>query len=121
MIDAQLDTDLYAELTMIDAKVLVQAGERKLDGERLVVFHSVSGDGQRVWTKSYWVNPETKLPRLIESTSRGRDGNVAAWTRAKVEFGLELDEFYVSAPEPPAGYTVSEGKMISVQDAKPAE
>lgn len=108
------DPDLYSELANIDTRSLIQSGERTVDGEKLVGFHKVEDDGRGIWTRSYWVNPLSKLPKLIETTWRGRNGVISTWTRAKIEFGIQLDESNFSV-DPPEGYRVTEGSFVSVE------
>src|SRR5436190_6364213 len=111
------EPDLYAELANIETRSLVQSGERTVDGETLVGFHKVEDDGRGTWTRSYWVNPQSKLPRLIETTWRGRNGVLSTWTRARIEFGVRLDEANFNV-DPPEGYQVTEGSFVSVEPSK---
>jgi outer membrane lipoprotein-sorting protein len=110
-----LSLNLYAEMAELPSKGVVTAGERIVDGKTLVGLHHVTDDDNGTWMRTYWVDPKSKLPEMIETTYRKRNSQISTWTRAKIIFDLPLDESLFNTT-PPAGYKVEEGGFVSLEE-----
>jgi len=110
-----LSFDISAEMAELPSKGVVTAGERIVDGKTLVGLHHVTDDDNGTWMRTYWVDPKSKLPEMIETTYRKRNSQISTWTRAKIVFNLPLDETLFST-DPPPGYQVEEGGFTSLEE-----
>ncbi|HTI49849.1 MAG TPA: hypothetical protein VL475_02820 [Planctomycetaceae bacterium] len=116
-IEAEADrtVDFYSQMKVPD-KGTSYLGEKELDGKKLAGFVSVEKRDSETWTRTYWVDPQTKLPRRIESEWRDSKGQIADWIRDDIVFDKELDPALFST-EPPVGYAVVEGGFVSLEKA----
>ena len=69
-------------------------------------------------SRTYWGDPETKLPRQIDIEYRSVDAENGgqAGTITNIVFDAHMDESLFST-DPPKGYTVSKGGYVSFEKA----
>jgi hypothetical protein len=109
--------DFYARITNLPANATTRLGEIVVKGKTLVGFQSVEQVGSARWTRTYWVDPQTKMPNRIDVEWRNQNGAVTSVTADDFVFDAELDPALFKT-EPPDGYTVIEGGFVSVEDEK---
>ncbi len=110
----------FASMSPDDGKIFIS--KAAADAEHLsaceVAGHKVIGfrssektqhkNGIETWTRTYWVDPKSKLPVQIEITSESTDRNMgqSRWVLSDMVFDQAVDESLLST-EPPKGYTES--------------
>lgn len=80
---------------------------RTIDGQDAVGFRSVEANEQGSWTRTYWINPVTKLPVQIETKFQRNDARTSTWIADNFIFNERLSDDLFST-EPPDGYVVRE-------------
>lgn len=109
--------DFYARIRNVPANATTRVGEIVVKGKTLVGFQSVEQVDSATWTRTYWVDPKTKMPNRIDVEWRNRNGYVTTATADDFVFDAEIDPALFKS-QPPDGYTVVEGGFVSVEDGE---
>lgn len=112
--------DLIAGIREIPADATTRLPERTIAGKQVVGFYSrktkTTAGGTDTWERTYWVDPETKLPVRIEVSHYSTDKRVGPsnWVLSGFVFG---EDFPVSefSTEPPPGYSTEAGNVIGIE------
>ena len=92
---------------------------KTIDGVEVVGFQTVEQDGSDTWTRTFWVDPDSKLPKEIHTkyrSSNPRHGS-SDWILSDIQFNVPLDADLFST-DPPPGYSVRESKIFGITPAK---
>jgi hypothetical protein len=107
------EADFYTRLREVPANAAKlptkQIGDVAAEGFQVVETIERPRSGHtETWTRTFWVNPATKLPIRIETSSRSTNPMMADsdWVTKDIIFDAPLDEALFST-EPPAGYTAA--------------
>lgn len=109
-IEATPEADLYGQIRQFPADKAKRLDDRVLDGVIVAGFQVVEKierrHGADVWTRTFWVDLETKLPVRIEISYRSSSplSGASDWVKYDFEFDAPLDEALFST-DPPTGYT----------------
>jgi outer membrane lipoprotein-sorting protein len=105
------EADFYARIRDVPTDKAKRLEDREIDGKTVHTFRTVeeskSEDGDSTWTRTYWVDANTNLPRQIETefqSTNPRMGN-SRWIQSDIVFDEPLDESLFST-SPPKDYTV---------------
>ena len=114
-ITGNTSVDFYGMLRNLPDDAVELPDRKFVDGVELIGFQSVEQVGADTWTRTVWVDPETRLPR--ESHTQYRSSNPrhgdSDWFFSNIEFDVPLDESLFST-EPPAGYTVTDSSIMGI-------
>jgi len=108
------EVDLYNRIRNFSAEKAEHLPARKIDGIDVVGFRTIETvkrkRGVHTWTRTYWIDPESRLPVQIETTSKSTDPFMgqSRWILSDMVFDEPIDEGLLST-EPPEGYTKLEG------------
>lgn len=101
--------DFYAAIRTVPLDQANRLADREMDGRLVAVFQTVTTRkrhaGTSTYTRTYWVDPQTKLPVRIETTIRSTDPKMSDsdFVRRDIVFDAPLDEALFST-DAPAGY-----------------
>lgn len=116
------EVDYYERIRQIPAETAKKLPERTIDGKDAIgfVIHEVveRKRGTDSWTRTYWVDPRTKLPLRVEVSSRSTNPMMGEsdWVQSDFVFDAPLDESLFSTVPPP-GFTDASEKQAD----KPAK
>ena len=113
------EVDFYSSMRDVPADAAKLKETLTIDGVKLIGFQTVEPDGTDTWTRTFWVDPKTKLPRQINVKHRSTNPrhSPSDWVLSKIEFDVALDEELFST-EPPEGYEVRESKIMGIVPSK---
>jgi hypothetical protein len=108
-IQGSASADLYSQMKDVPDNAAPLAERKRVEGVDLIGFQKVETHGNSTWTRTFWVDPSTNLPRRIEVSSRSTNPMVVAsdWVLSEIEFNIEMDESLFQT-EVPEGYEVEE-------------
>jgi outer membrane lipoprotein-sorting protein len=104
------EVDFFKSLRLFPAVDAEHLPARDVAGHKMIGFRSIEKtqhkNGLETWTRTYWVDPKSKLPVQIEITSESTDPNMgqSRWVLSDIVFDQAVDESLLST-EPPKGYT----------------
>jgi outer membrane lipoprotein-sorting protein len=105
------EVDFYARMRDVPTESAEELPAREIEGTKVLGFRTVEKHerprGVDTWTRTYWVDAETKLPLQIETTVESTDPRhgQSRWIQSDIVFDEPLDESLFST-DPPEGYTV---------------
>lgn len=111
------DADFYERIRDVPTKEAKRLPSRKIDGKLVAGFRVVESverpAGTDTWTRTYWVDPETKLPVRIEASVRSTNPRLASsdWVKSGFVFDVPLDESLFST-DPSEGYRDVTGRDL---------
>lgn len=115
------EADLYGEIREIPAGAARQLPVKLFVGDTETVGflweQKRESNGETdTWTRTYWIDPKTRLPLRIEISHRSTDKDVwpSDWVQSDFVFDEKLDEALFST-DAPAGYKVEEQKIHSLE------
>jgi len=112
------EADIYKVVSEVpgEAKPLP---EKTIDNRRVLGFFFEEHGGGYTWKRTYWVDPETKLPVRIEISARSDDKRLGPsdWVQAGFVFDEKLDTSLFSTT-PPAEYQVETQKLRGIGPPK---
>ncbi len=118
-IEAAPKIDFYQRIREVPADKAMKLPDRTIGDEAAVGFQTVEkferSGGTDTWTRTYWVDPETKLPVRIETTFRSTHKMMSGeseWVDSDIVFDAPLDETLFST-DPPEGY-----KNLASEDSR---
>jgi outer membrane lipoprotein-sorting protein len=103
--------DFYAHIREVPGDKAIELKDKFISGKLAKGFQvettRKTPAGTDTFTKTYWVDPETKLPVRIETSLRSTNPNLAEsnWVRTDIVFDQPLDESLFST-DPPPGYNL---------------
>lgn len=114
------EVDLFARISEIPAEAATQLPERLLGGRRVIGFFSrqttPTSQGTETWERTYWVDPETKLPVRIETSYYATDPRIGRsdWISSGFVFDepIPAEEFSTALPE---GYTHKTAEIMGIK------
>jgi hypothetical protein len=108
--------DFFQRFRQIPVEATKQLPRQKIDGVEAIGFRSVEKHDDGTWTRTYWVNPETKLPFKIVTVFKSSDKSVtsATWVQDQFVFDEELNDS-LFATDTPAGYESKETKIYGFE------
>ena len=117
-ITANPEADFYGVVREIPTEAR-QLPENTIDNQRVLGFVFEEQRGGYTWTRTYWVNPETKLPVRIEVSARSADKRLGPsdWMKTGFVFDEELDESLFSMTPPPE-FKVETRKVLGIRQPK---
>ncbi|MBX3415609.1 MAG: hypothetical protein KF708_23190, partial [Pirellulales bacterium] len=101
--------DFYAAIRTVPLDQAKKLSDREMDGRLVSGFQLVAtrerAAGTSTYTRTYWVDPRSKLPVRIETTIRSTDPKMSnsEFVQRDIVFDAPLDEALFST-DPPAGY-----------------
>jgi len=104
------EADFYEEIRRVPADNAEKLPERIVDGKKAIGFRVVEKterkQGTDAFTRTFWVDPQTKLPIRIEISFRSTDAFMGQsdWVQTDFIFDAPIDRALFST-EPPEGYT----------------
>jgi len=109
------DADLYGMFRDIPDDAIELAQRKTVGGVELIGYQSTEEHGRDTWTRTVWVDPQTKLPRMIHTQVRSTNPRHASsdWYLSDIEFDVPLDESLFST-DPPPGYEVRETSVLGL-------
>jgi hypothetical protein len=105
------EANFYAQQRNLPDKPAEELPARELNGKRVLGYRFVEkheGPGSvDTWTRTYWVDAETKLPMQVEVTMASTNPRMgqSRWLLTDIVFDEPLDESLFST-DPPEGYTI---------------
>jgi outer membrane lipoprotein-sorting protein len=111
--------DFYGAIREIPANATKQLPARMLDGKQAIGFYweevIATKRGTDTWSRTYWVDPQSKLPVRIEISHRSTEPRVGPsdWIQTDFAFGEKFDPSLFST-DPLPGYSVETGKIYSI-------
>jgi outer membrane lipoprotein-sorting protein len=109
--------DFYQRIREFPSDSATKLPDRKINGRTAIGFQTVDKKKRRTgddtWTRTYWIDPETKLPVRIEVVNvsvQGKSTVTSEFVKSDIIFDAPLDEALFST-DPPEGY----------KDSAPAE
>ncbi len=107
------ETDYYAQIRNVPFEKAEKLGERTLDGKKAAGFRVVEKTGGEdgtadTWTRTYWVDPKTKLPIRIEISFQATTPGIGSsdFVLSDFIFDAPMDPSLFST-DPPEGYSVA--------------
>jgi outer membrane lipoprotein-sorting protein len=103
------EADFYRQMRAIPFDKAEKLDERVVEGKKVTGFRTVEetkrSAGTDTWTRTYWVDSQTKLPVRIEVDVRSTHPNIISTRGVLSDFVFDepLDESLFSA-DPPVGY-----------------
>ena len=115
-IEPDLTFDFYKHMREIPPEATRRLAERTIDGRKVIGFYSVQKRGSHTWTRTVWVDPQTKFPVRIEVSHRSTDRRAGPsdWVLTDFIFDQDLDRSKFST-DAPAGYTVETGEILGLE------
>ncbi|HEY2249755.1 MAG TPA: hypothetical protein VGH74_01795 [Planctomycetaceae bacterium] len=112
---ANLEVDFYKVIREIPAEAK-RLPEKTIDNQRVLGFSFEEQGGGYNWKRTYWVDPETKLPVRIEISARSDDKRLGPsdWVQTGFVFDTQIDESLFSTTPPP-DYEVETGKVLGIR------
>jgi hypothetical protein len=114
-IKASPEADIYKVIREIpaDAKPVP---EKMIDNRRVLGFFFEEQGGGYIWKRTYWVDPQTKLPVRVEISARSNDKRLGPsdWVQDGFVFDEELEKSLFSTT-PPSEYQVETQKILGIQ------
>ena len=107
------EVNFFKDLKLLPAEKAERLAAREVGGHQVIGFRSTEKiqrkNGVETWTRIYWVDPNSRLPRQIEVTSKSTDPNMgqSRWVLSEIVFDQPIDESLFST-ELPAGYRAQE-------------
>lgn len=102
--------DFYNLIREFPSDSATKLPDRKINGKTAIGFRTVDKTKRRTgddtWTRTYWVDPETKLPVRIEVVNvsiQGESTVKSEFIQSDIVFDATLDEKLFST-DPPEGY-----------------
>ena len=94
-------------------------GVRVIDNKKAVGFRLKEEDDWGTWTRTFWVDPDTKLPLRIEISYRSprKDLVGSDWIQSDFVWNAELDPSLFST-KPPEGYAVEKQNLYGLVPEK---
>ena len=111
-----LTVDFYNQIRNVPKTATKLSETKFINGRSHIGFRTSKKEGPYTWTRTFWVDAETKLPQQIEISARSEDkfyGPTDAVIE-DIEFDVPLDEGLFST-DTPAGYTVKESGLMSLE------
>lgn len=105
--------DFFSQFTSVPGDAVEQLPSRVLDGKKVVGLRRSEELDGKTWTKTYWIDPETRLPAEIWTELRRGTKLTQHWVMKQFVYDRPLDDELFSM-ETPAGYTSAEGKFHSI-------
>jgi outer membrane lipoprotein-sorting protein len=105
------EVDFFKSLQLFPADRAERIAAREVAGRKAIGFRTTEKtkrkQGVDTWTRTYWVDTQSKLPVQIEVTSESTDPAMgqSRWVLSDIVFDQPVDAPLVST-EPPQGYTV---------------
>lgn len=112
--------DLLANIREIPPEATTRLPERNIGGKQVVGFFSrqskPTAGGTVTWERTYWVDPETRLPVRIEVSHYGTDSRIAGseWVLSGFVFDEDIPESEFNT-ELPAGYARETSKIMGIK------
>ncbi len=105
--------NFYSQFAEIPSDGVTSLGQRQIEGKTTVGFEQTDVLDGTLIRRTYWVDPETKLPIRFEVVASRGDIVIGGSTITNIVFDQKLDPGLFSTA-PPEGYTVSEGGFMSL-------
>ncbi len=104
--------DFYEELTQVRISDVTYRGVATVNGKSTERFEEQTVNGLTTWTRTTWVDSQSKLPVHIEIRVRSSEPGVKEFDMTQTDFVYDqwLDPVQFSVV-PPEGYKVIEGKF----------
>jgi hypothetical protein len=105
------EANFYAQRRNLPEAPTEELPARELNGKRVLGYRFVEKyvgpGGVDTWTRTYWVDAETKLPMQVEVTTASTNPRMgqSRWLLTDIVFDEPLDESLFST-DPPEGYRV---------------
>ncbi|MCA9059542.1 MAG: hypothetical protein KDA85_13640 [Planctomycetaceae bacterium] len=115
----QPTVDFFNSILTVPGNATRLSDLRRVDGQELISFQTVEIVGKDTWTRTFWVDAETHLPREIHTSYRSSDPRHGAsdWIHSDIRFDEPLADDLFST-DPPAGYTVRESRVFGITRAE---
>ena len=114
--EPDLTVDFYNKIREVPKNAKKLPTTKTINGRKHVGFEHAQIDGPYTWTRTFWVDAETKLPSQIDVRARSDDKFYAPsdCVLENIEFDIPLDESLFST-EIPKGYTVKKSGLMSLE------
>ena len=107
------EADFYDEITRVRVSDVTWRGVTTFNGKTTERFEEQAVNGLTTWTRTTWVDSESKLPVHIEIRLQSKDPNVREYEMTHTDFvydeQLDSSQFSVTPPE---GYRVIDGEFF---------
>jgi hypothetical protein len=102
--------DFFAQLTSFPFEAMESLPNRMINGVNVLGFRKTEQHDGRTWTRTYWVQPETKLPTEVWTELHSGSKLEQRWVMNRFVYDLPMAEELFSTDNP-AGYTEADGKI----------
>ena len=111
-----LKVDFYSQIRDVPEGATKLSETKTIKGRKHIGFRASNVEGAYTWTRTFWVDEETKLPRQIDISARSDRESYAPSDAVieNIEFDVPLDESLFST-DTPAGYTVKNRGLMSIE------
>lgn len=106
--------DFFAQFTALPTKNVEQLPSKVINGVNVIGLRTSEKQAGNTWTRTYWVNEQTKLPYEIWSELYRGTQLTQRWVIKDFVYDAPLDDDLFST-ETPAGYTSSEGTIYGME------
>jgi hypothetical protein len=105
--------DFFNQFTSVPKDGVEQLPARTIGGKNVLGLRSSEEHDGMTWTRTYWVEPDSKLP--VELWTEVRNGSQLKqhWVMSQFNYDLAMDDELFST-ETPTGYTSGEGKIYGI-------
>ena len=105
--------DFFSRFRTLTSDATEQLPARILDGKEVLGFRSSEEHSGRTWTRTYWVQPDSKLP--VEMWTEIRNGEIIEqrWVMNRFVFDRDMNDSLFST-ETPEAYTSEEGEILGL-------
>jgi|GEM_PF-6876082 len=114
--EPDLTVDFYSKIRNVPESAKKLSETKTINGRKHIGFEHSGVDRTYTWTRTYWVDAETKLPSQVDFRSRSDDKLYAPSDSVmeNIEFDVPLDESLFDT-EVPEGYTVKKSKITGLE------
>ena len=113
--EPDLTVDFYSSIRDVPDTAKKLAKTQMINGSEHIGFEHAQVKGPYTWTRTFWIDPKTKLPSRIDVRARSDDSFYAPSDSVieNIEFDVPLAESMFST-EVPDGYTVKKAGLVSL-------
>ncbi len=104
------DVDFFSRFTSVPNGAVEQLPSQILNGKNVVGLRSQEERAGETWTRTYWIEPETRLPVEMWTELRKGEELRQRWVMNQFFYDNPMDDELFST-ETPEGYSSSDGKV----------
>ena len=96
------EVDFYKRIKEIPVDEMTPIGEAYIDGKKALGFRRVEKQNLETWTRTWWINAETRLPVREETEFRSKNPMIGEndWVRTNFKFDEPLDrDLFDTSPD----------------------